>query len=143
MINENDWMYRQSGVVPYRFENNEIKILLITSRHRKRWIFPKGIVDIGFSSQESAEKEAYEEAGIKGIIDPRKIGEFQFLKWGGLVTVKVFLFLVTDEQNSWPESSFRKRKWVSVEEAKQLVDLEGIKKILRNLPSVLKKRGVL
>jgi len=57
--------------------------------------------------------------------------------------VKVFLFLVTDEQNSWPESSFRKRKWVSVEEAKQLVDLEGIKKILRNLPSVLKKRGVL
>ena len=142
-MNNNDLIYRQSGVVPYRYEQNELKILLITSRHRKRWIIPKGIVDYGFSPQESAEKEAYEEAGIKGNIDPRKIGKYQFQKWGGQVTVKVFLFMVTDELDSWPESSFRQKKWVSVEEAEQLVDLEGLRKILQNLPSVLKKRGVL
>ena len=143
MLDEKDWIYRQSGVVPYRYEQDELKLLLITSRHRKRWIFPKGIVDYGFSPQESAENEAYEEAGIKGNIDPRKIGEYQFLKWGGQVTVEVFLFKVTEEHDSWPESSFRQRKWVSVEEAEQLVDLEGLREILQNLSLVLKKRGVL
>ena len=141
-MNEKDWIYRQSGVVPYRIEQNELKILLITSRHRKRWIIPKGIIDYGFSPQDSAENEANEEAGIEGIIDPLQIGEYQFLKWGGRVTVKVFLFMVTHEHDDWPESSFRQRKWVSVEEAEQLVDLEGLRKILHSLPSVLKKRNL-
>ena len=141
-MSESDGIYRQSGVIPYRFERNELKILLITSRQRKRWIIPKGIVDYGFSPQESGEKEAYEEAGIKGKIDPLKIGEYQFLKWGGQVNVEVFLFLVTDEEEFWPESSFRQRKWVSVDEAEQLVDREGLREIVQNLTSVLKKRGV-
>ncbi len=141
-MNEKDWIYRQSGVVPYRLEKDELKILLITSRHRKRWIIPKGIIDYGFSPQESAENEAREEAGIEGIIDPHQIGEYQFQKWGGDVSVKVFLFEVTFEHENWPESFFRQRKWVSIAEAEQLVDLEGLRKILHNLPSVLKKRGV-
>ena len=139
-MNETDWIYRQSGVVPYRYEQDELKILLITSRHRKRWIFPKGIIDYGFSPQESAENEAFEEAGIEGKIDPTPIGEYQFLKWSGQVTVKVFLFEVTHEHDDWPESSFRERKWVSVAEAGQLVDIEGLRKILHNLPLLLKNR---
>lgn len=139
-MNETDWIYRQSGVVPYRYEQDELKILLITSRHNKRWIIPKGIIDYGFSPQESAEKEAFEEAGIQGIIDPFQIGEYQFLKWGGEVSVKVFLFEVTQEHDDWLESSFRKRKWVSIAEAEQLVDLEGLRKILHNLPQLLKNR---
>ncbi|MCJ7580674.1 MAG: NUDIX hydrolase [Candidatus Aminicenantes bacterium] len=140
MMDEKDWIYRQSGVVPYRYEQDELKLLLITSRHRKRWIFPKGIVDYGFSPQESAENEAYEEAGIEGKIDPFQIGQYQFLKWGGEVTVQVFLFEVTQEHEVWPESSFRRRKWVSVEEAGKLIDREGLKKILHDLPFLLKNR---
>ncbi len=139
-MNEKDWIYRQSGVVPYCFNQDELKILLITTRHRKRWIIPKGIIDYGFSPQESAKNEAYEEAGIEGTIDPLQIGEYQFQKWGGQVTVKVFLFEVTFEHENWPESFFRQRKWVSIEEALQLVDLEGLRNILLKLPSVLKKR---
>jgi 8-oxo-dGTP pyrophosphatase MutT (NUDIX family) len=140
-MSEKDSLYRQAGVVPYRFEQDELQILLITSRGRKRWIIPKGIIGYGFSPQESAENEAYEEAGIKGKIDPSQIGEYKFLKWGGEVTVKVFLFKVTQEQNDWPESSFRQRKWVSVEEAAQLVDIEDLRKILHNLPLFLSSRG--
>ncbi len=140
-MTETDWIYRQSGVVPYRYEQDELKILLITSRHNKRWIIPKGIIDYGFSPQESAEKEAFEEAGIQGKIDPTPIGEYQFLKWGGQVTVTVFLFEVKHEHDDWPESYFRRRKWVSIAEAGQLVDLEGLRKILHNLPLLLKRRG--
>lgn len=141
-MNETDWMYRQSGIVPYRFEQDGLKILLITSRHQKRWIIPKGIVDYGFSPQESAENEAFEEAGIEGKIDPHPIAEYKFTKWGGEVTVKVFLFEVTQEFENWPESSFRQKKWVTIAEAERLVDLEGLKKILYNLPLILKERGV-
>ena len=141
-MNETDWIYNQSGVVPFRVGQKGVEVLLITSRHKQRWIIPKGIIDYGYSPQESSENEAYEEAGIEGQIDPSPIGEYKFRKWGGEVTVKVFLFKVTREHDDWPESSIRQRRWVSVGEATQLVDIEGLRKILLSLPDILKERDL-
>ena len=61
---------------------------------------------------------------------------------GREVTVKVFPFRVTKEFDEWPESSIRQRKWVSIGEAAQLVDLEGLRKILIGLPDILRKRDL-
>ena len=134
MENDSSWIYNQSGVIAFRYEQNDLEILLITSRHRQRWIIPKGIIEHGFSAADSAKNEAFEEAGIEGHVFPNPIGKYQFHKWGGEVTVLVFLFEVTRVIEEWPESSFRKRKWVGVEEAIKLVDLEGLKEIIQNLP---------
>jgi NUDIX domain. len=129
------WFYRQSGVVPYRATESGINILLITSRGGRRWIIPKGVVDLGKSAEESACNEAYEEAGIRGRLDSAPIGEYQYRKWGGVCTVKVFRFEVLEVLENWPERFQRRRQWMSVEEAANAVDEPVLKRLIRKLPS--------
>ena len=56
--------FKQSGVIPV-LDN---RLVLITSRKSERWIIPKGYVEKGLSPSESAAKEAYEEAGLIGVV---------------------------------------------------------------------------
>ena len=61
-------IYRQSGILPYKFVDGNIFLLLITSRKGNRWIIPKGIVEPHLTPVESASQEAFEEAGIEGAL---------------------------------------------------------------------------
>ncbi len=116
------WFYQQSGVIPYRVAEGETKVLLITSRRRARWIIPKGVIDPGSTAGESASKEAYEEAGIRGSLSPAPIGEYRYEKWGGTCTVKLFLLEVETVLEAWPEASIRERRWMTVEAAAAAVE---------------------
>ncbi len=129
------WFYNQSGVIPYRVENDEVEILLITSRRRKRWIIPKGIIERDMSPQESAAKEALEEAGVKGRVHAIPLGEYQYKKWNGTCNVAVFPFAVDDVLETWSESGVRQRRWVSVEDATGLVDEDALKHLIRRIPT--------
>lgn len=53
-----EWFYRQSGVIPYRWQQEELQVLLITNRRNRRWVIPKGIVEPELSPAASAVKEA-------------------------------------------------------------------------------------
>ena len=132
-MNDTDWIYNQSGVVPFRLEKGKVQILLVTSRSRKRWVIPKGIIEPDLSPQESAQKEAYEEAGVSGKICGEAVGTYTYNKWGGTCTVKVFLLEVEKTLEDWPESYFRTREWMSVEEAVKRVDEAELKEIIRDL----------
>lgn len=114
--------YRQSAVIPYRYEGDQVQILLITSRSGKRWVLPKGIIEDHQTELESAASEALEEAGIEGQIDPDPIGQYRYEKWGGICEVKIFKMKVENVFEDWPESFFRERRWVSLEEAERLTD---------------------
>ena len=138
-MNSFDWIYNQSGVIPFRREEGDVQILLITSRSRKRWVIPKGIVESEFSPQESAQKEAYEEAGITGKIINETIGKYTYKKWGGTCTVQVYLLEVDEILDDWPENYFRTREWMSVEEASKRVDEKKLKKIIQNIPTHIEK----
>jgi phosphohistidine phosphatase len=129
MVNKPDWFYNQSAVIPYRLAAGKIEILLITSRKRKRWIIPKGIIEPQDSPAESAVKEAWEEAGITGRIFSPSVGVYEYQKWGGTCHVRVFVFEVEQIFESWPES-FRAREWVSVAEAARRVDERELKQII-------------
>jgi 8-oxo-dGTP pyrophosphatase MutT (NUDIX family) len=131
------WLYNQSGVIPFRKEGGEVQILLITTIHRKRWIIPKGVIEPNHSPHESAEQEAFEEAGIKGRINPDAIGEYQYRKWGGICTVKVFLFEVTELVDEWPECDMRQRKWVNVKEAENVIREPSLKEMIRKVPELI------
>ena len=125
------WFYKQAGVIPYRRVGPDLKILLVTTKYRGRWIIPKGIVDPGETPIESACKEAYEEAGVKGRADLQMIGEYDYKKWGGTCTVQVFGLEVTTVLESWPEAYVRQRKWLGKEEAADSVKEPGLKEIIR------------
>lgn len=137
MARKPPWFYNQSGVIPFRMQSDVIEILLITSKRRKRWIIPKGIIEQHVSPQESAAKEALEEAGVRGRVHATPIGEYEYDKWHGTCKVKVFPMEVTEILGQWLESGFRHRKWVSPEEAAALVDEPELKQIIRRIPDVV------
>ncbi len=131
--------YYQSAVIPFRIKNNKIKILLITSRNSKKWIFPKGFIENNLSAKQSAEKEAYEEAGIEGQVHDLILGEYSFNKWGGTFHVKVFPLHVTKIFDEWPEDNLRKRKWMSLKKAISKVKKNELKILLEKFEKYIEE----
>ncbi|MEA5533255.1 NUDIX hydrolase [Crocosphaera sp. XPORK-15E] len=127
----------QSAVIPYRWYQGEIEILLITSSNKKRWIIPKGIIEPKMTPQASAAKEALEEAGVKGKVDQTLRGIYTYEKWGGVCRVQIFLLSVESLYIDWLEASFRQREWVSLEEAINRIKETEIKIVLEKLPLIL------
>ena len=119
---------RQASAIPYRRRGGALEFLLITSQ-KGNWIFPKGIVDPGETPEETALKEALEEAGVSGKISGPSIGCYTIEKWGSEWIVKVFLMEVDREDDVWLESGQRQRGWFRFGEATGI--LKG--KVLRGL----------
>ena len=132
-------VFEQSAVVPFCFQSEQLKIMLITSHNRKRWIIPKGLIDEGHTPIDSAKIEAYEEAGLIGDVYPCPIGEYHYRKWGGTCHVIVFLMKVIEVEDDWLEAEFRRRRWVTQEKAVALVNESGLKKILGEIDLHIEK----
>jgi 8-oxo-dGTP pyrophosphatase MutT (NUDIX family) len=137
------WFYNQSGVIPYKVSDGEVEIMLITSRRRARWIIPKGVVDPGTTPLKSALKEAFEEAGILGEASPVQVGEFEYDKWGGVCTVRIYLMRVNNVLENWPESGSRERRWLTVENASKAVKEERLKELILSVPDSLTRLKLL
>lgn len=123
----------QSGVVPYRLQENKLEILLVTSIKKKKWIIPKGYVEYGLTPFESAKKEAYEEAGITGANETEELGEFFYGNNDNKKLLKVFLLKVIEQSDDYPEKNLRKRKWFIIDEAITSIDNSEVKNILIKL----------
>src|SRR5271163_3796761 len=100
----------------------------MTSRDTGRWIIPKGNIKAGETPCKAAEKEAYEEAGVKGTITSSiPLGMYTYFKKlesgeARTATVEVYLLRVKERLKKWPEKSERKLSWVSPKEAVRLVE---------------------
>ena len=133
MTSKPNYWYQQSAVLPFRRTASGIEILVITSRRRKRWILPKGIIEPGMSSHDSAVKEAFEEAGVCGRVGAQPLGSYSQEKWHGTCHIEVFPFEVTDILDTWPESMFRERRWVTPDEACELLALKEVVAMVRSV----------
>lgn len=107
------------------------EVLLVTGRRSRRWTIPKGWPMTGKSLAEAAALEAFEEAGVKGTIDPQPVGSFnhtkQHLPCGTLdVRILVHSMSVERELPKWPEFGQRRRRWFSVKEAVKRVDSQEL-----------------
>jgi 8-oxo-dGTP pyrophosphatase MutT (NUDIX family) len=120
----------QASAVPFRKENGHYEFCLITSVKRGRWIFPKGIIDPGETYVETALKEAYEEAGIRGEIVGEPIGSYQYAKWGTTLTVTVAMMQVESSDDQWPEADLRQRRWATASEARELLSEDRLRDYL-------------
>lgn len=119
----------QYGALPYRIVDGEVHLLLVTSRGRGKWIFPKGGPIAGLTPWDSAAQEAYEEAGVEGEIEETPIGSY-FLpitpERPRPVEVTVFPLRVTEERESWKEMRQRYRQWMGLSQAQSLIIDEGL-----------------
>ena len=127
-----DYWYKQSAVIPFRILDNRFEVLIVKTRKNKNWIFPKGIIEIGFSAKSSAEKEALEEAGVKGNLLPKRIGKYSYKKWGGKCSVKVYGLEVDSIFDNY-EEDFRERKWVDIEKTANYILNEELLEIIKEL----------
>lgn len=104
----------QAIAIPYRFTfPGHLRFCTVTSNKKQVWIFPKGIVDPGETPEQTALKEAFEEAGLHGELDPESLGSFTKEKWGHTVEIHIYLMQVTEVDDFWQESYKRRRRWRS------------------------------
>lgn len=127
---------QQAGAIPYRIVENGAEICVITASSG-RWSFPKGFIEEDETDVEAALKEAYEEAGIHGVIEGSALGAYEATKTGNTLNVVMFLMKVEQEDEDWPESGMRKRRWLSVDEAKDTIALESQRELLRKALSLI------
>ncbi|NQV14191.1 NUDIX hydrolase [bacterium] len=118
--------FKQSGVIPVY----KGKVVLITARGSNRWIIPKGSIVWDLSAQDSAAKEALEEAGVKGDVSANEIGTYTYEKLGGRFKVRLYFMEVTKLKDKWQEKDFRKRKLVTPKQAIKKVVPAAVSKIM-------------
>jgi 8-oxo-dGTP pyrophosphatase MutT (NUDIX family) len=127
----------QYAALPYRPKGAAgTEVMLVTSRGRQRWIIPKGWPHTGRAPCDSAAREAFEEAGVLGLVGRRSLGSFRYkkrLKKGrvALCDVHVFPLNVARQRQQWPEKNQRDIKWVSVKEAAATVQNVRLREIIR------------
>jgi 8-oxo-dGTP pyrophosphatase MutT (NUDIX family) len=69
----------QYAALPYRLRpRRSAEVMLVTSRDTQRWIIPKGWPHKGKAPHDSAAREAFEEAGVLGVVEKRSVGSFRY-----------------------------------------------------------------
>ncbi len=135
------YYYSQSAAIPYRIIDKEIQILLVSASSKHHWLVPKGIIEPGCSASASAAMEAWEEAGVAGIISEQMLGCYQYEKWGKTCTVQVFPLAVTHvvANEDWQENH-RDRQWLTVKKAVTLMNQIALAELVLDLVQQLKAK---
>src|SRR6476469_3505424 len=121
---------RQSAAIPVLSG----RVCLVSSRSGKRWVITKGCMEPGKSAGEIALQEAWEEAGLVGILQGEPVGSYVYEKDGFVCHVIVFAMNVTGVVDSYPEVGMRQRIWLAPSVAHTRVEDAGLGDILRNSP---------
>jgi 8-oxo-dGTP pyrophosphatase MutT (NUDIX family) len=117
----------QASAIPVRAG----RVCLITSRGGNRLVVPKGCLEHGRTAEQIALQEAWEEAGLIGLLHARPIGSYRYEKAGKRFEVVMFLMDVTTVVKEWPESHRRTRHWLRPAEAAARVRERGLRKLIR------------
>ncbi len=130
---------QQYAALPIRFDaRGEMEVLLLTSRGTHRWVIPKGWPMPKITPAAAAAREAYEEAGLEGIIQPATpIGLYHYAKALAHralnIEVSVFVLRVSRQLDHWPEQAERETAWFTPEQAAELVAEPELAAILRSV----------
>ncbi|XP_062150806.1 nudix hydrolase 18, mitochondrial-like [Alnus glutinosa] len=135
------------GCIPYRYkittptsseEARELEVLVISSQKGKGMLFPKGGWELDESITEAASRETVEEAGVKGIIE-RQLGKWSFKSKTHDTYYDGYMYPlhVREQLDFWPEKKHRQRKWMSVEEAREVCQHWWMKEALDRFVSRL------
>ena len=129
-------MLQQYGVLPYYLDGDgQLHILLTTSRGTGRWVIPRGNAMPALPPHQAAAQEAFEEAGLTGILGREEIGAYRYLKRRKRspdepAEVHVFPLQVTVQSRQWPERHQRETRWFGRAEAAEAVDEAELAEII-------------
>jgi len=116
----------QVAAVCYQRRGQEYEFLLVRTNGGNKWTFPKGTPDHLLSHSQAAEREALEEAGVSGTIDPRHFHLYihskgVFWKPPGVRELVVKAFLMRVERSTPDHEPSRDPSWFSPDTAKKIL----------------------
>jgi 8-oxo-dGTP pyrophosphatase MutT (NUDIX family) len=120
---------RQAAVIPM----SDGQICMVTSSSGRRWVIPKGMIDAGQTAGEAALSEAWEEAGLVGVLASEPAGSYLYDKYGRSHHVIVYLMHVREMASDWPERDSRRREWVEPAEAIERTEEQGLREIIETV----------
>ncbi|TCR79550.1 NUDIX hydrolase [Rhizobium sp. BK376] len=127
---------RQYAALCYRINRHEnvVEYLLITTRETGRWAIPKGWPMEDKPPHRVAEVEALQEAGVKGKVCKRPLGEFTYTKLMAdgerrPCVVQTHALKVHHIVKDFKERGQRRYAWVSCEEATARVAEPDLQKL--------------
>ncbi|WP_299609937.1 NUDIX hydrolase [uncultured Tateyamaria sp.] len=135
----------QIAALPVRWDKKgRLRVLMVTSRDRGRWVMPKGWTMDGKKPWQAAKIEALEKAGAVGFVSDQAIGIYHYHKRlaknrSVLCRVTVYPMIVDRLKRRWKERKERKRHWFSLGKAAKLVDELELTHLLRDLAKNPKK----
>lgn len=107
----------QVGVFPVTKEG---KVVLVKTRSGGYWIFPKGHREKGRSDRAVAREEAFEEAGVEGVLSHKYV-EFR-TPLGKVGRLRLYPMRVKKVCKNYPEADERQRIMVSFDKAEKLLE---------------------
>lgn len=132
----------QVAAVCYRRRETVPEFLLVRTNGGSKWTFPKGCTDARLSHSQAAAREALEEAGAMGVIEPRHFHLYLHSKgvfWqpSGVreFVVKAFLMEVTRMRTAG--EPMRDPTWFTVAEARSSLALGRELKYAGELQAVI------
>ncbi len=135
---------KSSGGVIFRRINNEIEIVLIAVKNNNIWTLPKGLIDKGERSEDTAIREILEETGLSGsIID--LIGEKSFwfyIKNNNTKCKKTVVYYLLEhtggdvKNNCWEVDEV---KWFPIDAAITKASYKSDKEIIKKAKDLLTK----
>src|SRR5436190_8060434 len=119
----------QGGAIVFRTDGGSVRLLLVRSKKDPRlWVFPKGHIDPGETTAETAVRETHEEAGVTGELLGTTGRTLAFQSGHEWVEVEYFLVKFENEIAS-PEG--RETVWVSPGEAIERLGFESSRDLVR------------
>ena len=127
----------QAGAICYRPSRcgKEVDVLLVTSCRNGAWGIPKGHVERGETTYAAAAREAFEEAGVSGIVRTDVAGSYAYRKDGCASMYRVDVHLVAVEKTAleYPEKHLRGARWVPASVAADGVRQPELRAILGSI----------
>ena len=109
------------------------RVCVVTSSSGMGWVIPKGCLEPGKTAAETALQEAWEEAGLVGILSSEPVGTYFYEKWGSTCRVTVFVMHVTEVADDWPERELRRRSWLEPARAVARIKDAGLRELLERV----------
>lgn len=124
-----------AGGVIYKKNDSSIQIALISVRNGQAWCLPKGIVDKGEATEETAVREVREETGLNGrIIDALgEINYWYFVKEENIkCRKKVYFYLMEYVSGDTDDHDFEvdEAGWFPLEIALEKVSYKGDRMVI-------------
>lgn len=133
-----------AGSIIYRIKDNKVEFLVVESVLHHTWGFPKGHLEPGETEQEAAQREVFEEVGLKPKFDFNFRRENEYRTEENTLKKVGFFLSKFDEKQAVQnqKEEILNSKWVHLAEAKSILPAgRHLYEMLVDATAYLEKEG--